>query len=434
MLLEDNNEQRRSAEQKMTLLRDKVVLAPMVRGSELAFRNIIRRYGIQHCYSPMLRASQVVNSFQIFKKGTYQEYKDSDFLARIQKYEDGILLFTDIIDRKEAGDLTIQLCGSCPDLLYKATCVVLEVTSSFASNKTIHGIDLNLGCPQKCAEDGCFGAFLVERNPELALECVAAMRRAIDDHFQSTNNTNKQKKPRLSCKMRLLETNDTTIDFGKNLHSAGCEILALHCRRRGDKKHNGDPDLLAGKNVVNALSIPVVINGSEVTCLQDIVTALETTRAHSIMIARAFLLNPRVFTQKIDTDPAFLAAEYLDACELNPPPSPLYIQKHLRWIFRNKLQPTAESNDNYVDWRVRLWTFLVRPYLETMYQFRQVVALYVRMNGTEMPASLQSLPEASFQSIRHSRDQIYNAWRDSTTISEEELERSQAEAMMNIFQ
>ena len=99
---------------------------------------------------------------------------------------------------------------------------------------------------------------------------------------------------------------------------------------------------------------------------------LEETGAAGVMAARGFLRNPRMLREKIHeskrTDdeecteaglpanatshstsgsgkdrlshsPAYLAAEYLDYCEKYPPPSTLYIRKHLRWIFREELQP-----------------------------------------------------------------------------------------------
>jgi tRNA-dihydrouridine synthase len=180
-------------------------------------------------------------------------------------------------------------------------------------------------------------------------------------------------------------------------------------------------------NYVSSLSIPVVINGS-VTSVSDIVDTLITTQAHAVMVARGFLENPRMLVQP-QADPAFLAAEYLDCAEKYPPPSPLYLQKHLRWIFRACLQPKKKYPDDYADWRPRLWTFLVRPYLETIDQFRQVVALYVKLNGSDMPESLSNQPEPSFQSIRH-----HGRTAIDEQCSVETLEESQAEVLASLFQ
>ena len=75
--------------------------------------------------------------------------------------------------------------------------------------------------------------------------------------------------------------------------------------------------------------------------------------------------------------PADLAEEYLDMCERHSVPSPLFIRRHLRWIFRAELEPDGPADLAARDsWRARLWTFLVRPYLETLWQFREVVRLF----------------------------------------------------------
>lgn len=260
----------------------------------------------------------------------------------------------------------------------------------------------NSCCCLRCALDGCFGGFLAEKNPELAVECVIAMKKTIDG-FRTIDSASPL--PVLSCKIRLLEEKGKTLEFAKALQQAGCQALCVHCRKRSDK-HSGLADLDVGKLLATSLSIPVIVNGMEVSKLQDVKDTLQKTQAHSVMVARAFLANPRLLLEQKE-DPADLAAEYLDCCEQYPPPSALYIQKHLRWIFRSVLEPAAKPKDgkdvDYSDWRVRLWTFMVRPYITTLDQFRLLIALYVKLNGSALPASLEGLPDPSFKSIRHSK-------------------------------
>ena len=89
-----------------------------------------------------------------------------------------------------------------------------------------------------------------------------------------------------------------------------------------------------------------------------------------------------------------------------PPPSYLYIQKHLRWIFRSSLQPENDPSfdaTDWKDWRVKMWSFLVRPYLRSIDQFRGFLALYVQQSGNEnrVPASIHKLVETvSFGSVK----------------------------------
>ena len=374
-----------------------IYLAPMVRGSELAFRNMVRAHGVRRTYSPMLRANEVLRAFHFWKD------RKGDMSSSHDLHEDGILLLNDICCDKEP--LVVQLCGSCPDTLYAATHALMELQASIMG-LIIEGIDLNLGCPQECAKDGNFGAFLVENDPQLAVNCIKEMRRGIDT-FDSTRLGNKggcgtrnnPKHLKLSCKIRLFESMDETVRFAKQLEEAGCDILAVHCRHRV-VKHNGSPDIKHGQLLVDSLSIPVIINGSLIQNLNDIKDVLEETKAHGVMIARAFLENPCLL-MKSNSDPAYLAAEYLDFAEASPPPSFLYVQKHLRWIFGKYLRPEDKHNCDYTDFRPRLWSFLVRPYLKSIIQFRQVVALYVKLNGSILPDSLKKYEDATFKSIKN---------------------------------
>ena len=106
------------------------------------------------------------------------------------------------------------------------------------------------------------------------------------------------------------------------------------------------------------------------------------------MVATALLRNPRLgMIGPSPSDPASLASEYLNFCEKYPPPSSLYIRKHLRWIFRMELEPgTYDSSTTFSEavkchngWRIKLWTFLVRPYLESLWQFRKLVEYFQYM-------------------------------------------------------
>ena len=89
------------------------ILAPMVRGSELAFRQLVRKHGVKVCYSPMLRAEEVIDAYMKWKKGASSI---SDF-----RHEDGALLFHDICIDKDI--LVIQLCGNVAGDLYEATMI-----------------------------------------------------------------------------------------------------------------------------------------------------------------------------------------------------------------------------------------------------------------------------------------------------------------------
>ena len=307
--------------------------------------------------------------------------------------------------REDTQNLVVQLCGSCPERLSRATTAVMEIYNKY-HRALPFGIDLNLGCPQECAQRHGFGAFLAEDNPSTAVSCVASMREAIDG-FQTTSD-----RPLLSAKIRLLEGGAAeTIGFVRKLKAAGANYVAIHCRHRTDK-HTGNADWEAGGKIVDAFSseLPIVLNGG-ISTYEDAAHVLERTGCHAVMSATGYLQNHRRFQASHDATtfgPQHAALEYLQYAEEYPPPSYLYIQKHLRWIFRETLQPgeTDPSFDqfDYSDWRVKLWSFLVRPYLRTIEQFRMFVALYVQLSGDGKDAPPQSIrhliDEVSFGSVK----------------------------------
>lgn len=362
----------------------------------------------------MLRATQVIKAHAIWKASTSMSTSTSaasDSSSSLIAHEDGKLLLWDFpcADNDRELNLTVQLCGRCPTTLEAATRALLDIFTN-GHNKNpllLEGIDLNLGCPQKCAQSGGFGAFLVEQDPDLAIQCVAAMHRVLDDHYRDNHdhsNASSKRRPRLSCKVRLLDKDEDTIAFCRRLEAAGCELLAIHCRRRDDPP-DGRPDWSMGKKLVDSLTIPVVMNGG-IKSREDILSVLDATGAHAVMIAQGFLVNPYLLEvdDKHETiDPAVMAAEYLEFVDKYPPPSSLFIARHFRWFFRSQLQPQTRRKEEFQCWRARLWTFLVRPYLQTIYQFRQVIVMYVYQSGSEMPPSLRHIPEPTFSAIRHGR-------------------------------
>jgi len=298
---------------------------------------------------------------------------------------------------QDSKNLIVQLCGNQPKKLYQASTALLDLFSSSNADALPWGIDLNLGCPQQCAAKGNFGAFLVERDAEMAVECLRSMRRAIDEYPVGED---KRKKPLLSAKIRLWDSGvDDTVAFVRRMKGS-IDMIAIHCRTR-EEKHDGRADWEAGKRLAEELSrdgIPVILNGG-VSNFRDALTLLHQTNCHSVMVATGYLKNHRnLANQPVSGDdlrPQNLATEYLDFAEKYPPPSFLYIQKHLRWIFRESLHPEdGEFNPkDYSDYRVRLWSFLVRPYLRSINQYRMFVALFVKQSGGEK----EDQPEA----IRH---------------------------------
>lgn len=236
-----------------------IYLAPMVSASELAFRMLVRKCGnATLCYSPMLRDHDVISVAINRKKYIHTEFKvQIDKAGRTDSVEETAYLLLQDCHPEDTKSLVVQLCGSCPDKLFTATTAIMDLYY-YSQQQQPFGIDLNLGCPQKCAEKEGFGAFLVEKSPDLVISCISSMRRAIDTYVSKTNNV---KRPLLSAKIRLLESVDDTIEFIRRVKAAGLDYLAIHCRNRS-AKHDGLADHEAGSRVVDAFDgFPIILNG-----------------------------------------------------------------------------------------------------------------------------------------------------------------------------
>ena len=145
------------------------VMAPMVLQSELAFRQLARRHGCELCYSPMLP----VAAFLASREAGEPEHPET---GGPQTREAWVTSSRDGTDRP----LLVQLGGSDVDELLAAARLVQD---------RCDGVDLNLGCPQRCAEQGGYGAFLLE-HPARVRELVTGLVAALEVP--------------VTCKMRIL--------------------------------------------------------------------------------------------------------------------------------------------------------------------------------------------------------------------------------------
>jgi tRNA-dihydrouridine synthase len=81
-------------------------------------------------------------------------------------------------------------------------------------------VDLNLGCPQRIARRGKYGAFLMD-DPKIAAAIVAAAARGLDVP--------------VSVKIRLYPSLSDTIAYAQMLQAAGASLIAVHGRTRDMK-------------------------------------------------------------------------------------------------------------------------------------------------------------------------------------------------------
>jgi len=227
------------------------VLAPMVGGSELAFRLLARRHGAQLCYTPMICCEAFL-----------QPGAGVTLLER----------------HPEDCPLVAHFSGNEPQKL-------LDAARAAERCSGVVAVDLNLGCPQRSARSGHFGAFLCDpADRALLLRIVSTLSRSLSVPF--------------FCKIRLLDELDDTLTFVQQLEAAGCALLAVHGRYRGSplRRRDGPAHLDQIARIKQKLSIPVVTNGN-VRNAAEFIESLLITGADGAMAAEGALDDPAIFAK-----------------------------------------------------------------------------------------------------------------------------------------
>ncbi|KAL5556940.1 hypothetical protein UlMin_039176 [Ulmus minor] len=292
--------------------RPKLIVAPMVDNSELPFRMLCRKYGAEAAYTPMLHS-------RIFTET--EKYREQEFTTC-----------------KEDRPLFVQFCANDPDTLLEAARRV-EPHCDY--------VDINLGCPQRIARRGNYGAFLMDNLP-----LVKSLVEKLANNLQVP----------VSCKIRLFPNLQDTINYARMLEEAGCSLLAVHGRTRDEKdgkKIRANWDAI--KAVKESVSIPVLANGN-IRHMDDVQSCLEETGVEGVLSAETLLENPALFAGFRTTecvvgsegnckdgklDQADLLVEYLKLCEQYPVPWRM-IRSHMHKMLGDwfKIQPEVREELN----------------------------------------------------------------------------------------
>lgn len=315
-----------------TLKKPKYMMAPMVLQSELAFRMMCRKYNCKLCWTPMIRASEIIYNYE-----KYGNLKRS-------------LLF-----HKFDRPLIIQLCSNKPNEIVKAT----KIIESFGN--IADGIDINLGCPQRCARDEMFGAFLLDK-PQIVKKMINEL----------VNNVSMP----ISAKIRIKNSFESTIEFTNMLIESGISLLTIHGRRRERTHHKGPADLnmikLIKKYYIDkGLNIPIISNGN-IRTTKEAKNALKLTNADGVMSACGILRNPYIFDTKRESYFRYsngikMSWEYLRYVEKYGVVDTKSVNDHLLTF----CEPFLDGNKNKKNWDIRR---LLRQY-EKVFTIAQFIAI-----------------------------------------------------------
>eukprot|EP00898_Chlorokybus_atmophyticus_P004597 jgi/Chlat1/5138/Chrsp33S05131 len=327
-------------------------VAPMVDQSELPFRMLCRRYGADAAYTPMLHS-------RLFKEGA--AYRDEHFTTCAE-------------DRP----LWVQFCANDPDVLLEAARYV-EPHCDY--------IDINLGCPQRIAKRGRYGAFLMD---DIPLICRMVNKLA-------TNLSTP-----VSVKIRRFRDIEETVRYAKQLEEAGASLIAVHGRTREEKSGALRANLEVIRRVKEAVSVPVLGNGN-IRHLEDAHEHMRITGVDGVLSAESLLENPALFSGRLlagegelCADPIELCLEYLELCRTYPTAMRMvrgHVHKMLGCWF--SVHPDVRQNLNN-NWKLTIdWLVDMCKELQRRNAANPTLQPVLNSSGSSDAASQQSEPATS---------------------------------------
>eukprot|EP00729_Bicosta_minor_P007911 gene7911-33749_t len=139
-----------------------------------------------------------------------------------------------------------------------------------------------MGCPKPFSIKGGMGAALLSQ-PERIRDILTALVKGLPEK-------------RITCKIRLLPTEEATLSLAKLIESTGVAALGVHGRLQAQQPVSEAQAALI-KKVASSLSIPVIANGGslDIKAYSDLAPFQATTGCTSVMLARAAQWNMSVF-------------------------------------------------------------------------------------------------------------------------------------------
>jgi nifR3 family TIM-barrel protein len=230
------------------------ILAPMADVTDIAFRQIIAKYGKPNVF--------------------YTEFVSADGLC--SKGRDNLLPHLKF--KKNEHPIVVQFFGAKPENFYEC--------AKLANKLGFDGIDINMGCPDKKVEKQGGGAALM-KNPKLAREIIRAAKQGAG-------------KLPVSIKTRIGYSDNILKTWLPELLEEKPAAICIHARTRKEMSETqAHWDAIAEAVKIAQGSGVLIIGNGDVKNLDDAREKAKATGADGIMIGRGAFGNPWFFNKKI---------------------------------------------------------------------------------------------------------------------------------------
>lgn len=226
-----------------------LILAPMDGITDLPFRSLTRQLGSAMSYTEFINAIEVVHHN-----------------SRLEKRNQFLPLERPIV---------FQIYDDNPDRLLAAALILRKLSPDI--------IDINMGCSARTVTHRGAGAGLL-REPEKIGVIFRLLKNELDIP--------------ITGKIRLGwdDTNRNYIDVAQTIEENGGSMIAVHARTR-KQEYLGEADWDAIAEIKQSVRIPVIGNG-DVRTVEDIDRIQQITQCDGVMIGRAAISNPWIFSYK----------------------------------------------------------------------------------------------------------------------------------------
>ena len=248
-------------------IKNQIVLAPMAGISNPTYIKICEDMGVGYAVTELISAEAIT-------RGNKKTFRMLDGLDKINI------------------PVAVQLFGSNPDKMAMAA-------KKLVDEYGVKIIDINMGCPVvKVAIKNEAGSALL-KNPKLVFDIVSSVVKAVSVPVT------------VKIRSGWDKNSINAVEIAKVIESAGASAIAIHARTRSEF-YSGNADWKVIKDVVNAVSIPVIGNGDIRSCY-DAKRMIDETGCKMIMIGRALMGNPWLIKECIDYIDQGIEPEKVDA-------------------------------------------------------------------------------------------------------------------------